>query len=1118
MTSTDRFKTIINEFISHQTATDDENKELEVRFGTRKTKSHGQKHTTKSDYDSVVKNLKAMDFTCDNVMGEYLMRIGYMFVNKAGRKDRSNVRVELNGHHVVKAYCEKESLQKIFDNSVLAKSVEFVKKEYMTKNDETDANGRPVRIFPYDSDDFGFRVALQTEKKMSISLPYIRSVVDDWDNTEKTFRYIKRFRFRHAEYPIFCDMSIVKSSRFGQTHHILEESGVFKNLETYEIELEVDNSRVDAFVERVGAPGLLDAIKKTIKVVLQGLQDTKFPVSYGEIDQVITDYGRTVLGNTGTNANITHKNFIGPSSITLQTKNLVEKKDSSIDLPNVRENYTVTDKADGDRNMCYITDSGKIYLIDSNMRAKFTGSTTNEKKLKNSLLDGELIMYNKDGHQINLFAAFDIYFVGGKDVRNNPFMSNTIAISSGDKTNNQRTIYRYTLLKQVMDLMKPSCVAPTSMNQMRFVIKLFEVTTAKKSIFECCKSVMDRINHESYTYETDGLIFTPSNDPLPLINYKRTWEKSFKWKPPKFNTIDFLISYSKTDKDEDVVRTRYTDGTGTASGMGMGMGAGGGDYKEIRLLCGFNQGHKDHGYMNPCQMVIDDKLPDHSVAGSGTGSTGRGNYEPMPFYPTNPYDANASICNIMIKQDINGVDRLFTTEGDVIENNTIVEFAYDNERETAWKWVPLRVRHDKTHQFKMGMNNFGNSYNVANSNWQSIHNPVTESMITTGRDIPDEQVDDDVYYNKVSGKTNTRALRDFHNMFIKRLLIMSATKPGGTLMDFAVGKAGDFPKWIAAKQSFVYGVDVSRDNIEHKLDGACARYLNYKKENSNTPYALFVEGDSGKHIKSGEASDDATHNRVNAAVFGTGPKDKAVLGPGVYRQYGIGKDGFDVTSCQFAFHYFLEKKDIFKTFLRNVSECTKVGGYFIGTCYDGETIFNLLADKDKGDGVAIFKNERKIWEIKKGYDEDTFPSDSSSIGYEVSVFQDSINQSIPEYLVNFSYVERIMSTYGFEVVGSEDAKKIGMPSGVGMFKELYSHMKSELNANKIQKRNIGSSLDMSDEEKKVSFLNKYFIFKKIRQVTQEDMHNEFESIEDGRVDRRKVIVTRLEKTIKLTRT
>ena len=144
MTSTDRFKTIINEFISHQTATDDENKELEVRFGTRKTKSHGQKHTTKSDYDSVVKNLKAMDFTCDNVMGEYLMRIGYMFVNKAGRKDRSNVRVELNGHHVVKAYCEKESLQKIFDNSVLAKSVEFVKKEYMTKNDETDANGHGV--------------------------------------------------------------------------------------------------------------------------------------------------------------------------------------------------------------------------------------------------------------------------------------------------------------------------------------------------------------------------------------------------------------------------------------------------------------------------------------------------------------------------------------------------------------------------------------------------------------------------------------------------------------------------------------------------------------------------------------------------------------------------------------------------------------------------------------------------------------------------------------------------------------------------------------------------------------------------------------------------------------
>ena len=1093
----DGFKSIVEHYIKHDDP--NENKELEVRFGTRKIKN--QKSINKSDYDLVIKNLRSMGFSCDNVNGDYMMRIGYMYINRSGKKERSNIRVELNGHHVIKKYCENENIKTLFDDSALRDYVDFVKKEYIGNKDNIGDNGRPRKIMPYNSDDFGFRVALQSEKKMEPSVPFIRSVVDTWDETEKTFRYIKRFRFTHSEYPVFCDMSIVKSSRFGKTHYILEDSNVFKNLESYEIELEVDNTRVGDFLEKYGTDGLVTALKKTVKIVLQGIQDTRFPVSYGEIDEITRDYGSLIFKGRGPGQQITPKHFIGPSSYTLQIKNVAEKKESG-DISNIQENYTVTDKADGDRNMCYIADSGKIYLIDSNMRIKFTGSVTKEKRIRNTLVDGELIMYNKEKRQINLFAAFDIYYVGGKDVRKNPFISNDIVVSKENDISDKKkkNIYRHTLLKQVMDLIKAECVTKGTGNEMKFMIKLFEVATKDRTIFECCNSILDRINHTSYSYETDGLIFTPSNDNLPALDYKHTWDKSFKWKPPKFNTIDFLITFSKTEAGDDVVRTAYDDGSGGTDSADK--------YKEVRLLCGFNQGHKDHGYMNPCQMVIEDKIPERGNTGS---------YEPMPFYPTSPYDANASFCEIMIKRDTNGIDQLVTTEGDVIENNTIVEFAYDNTRSNKLKWVPLRVRHDKTYQFKTGMKNYGNAYHVANSNWQSIHNPISEAMITTGRGIPDEQVDDDVYYNKVSGKTNTRALRDFHNMFVKRLLIKSVTKPGGTLMDFAVGKAGDFPKWISAKQSFVYGVDVSLDNIEHKLDGACARYLNYRRENSNTPHSLFVEGNSGKHIKSGEAFESDTHKRINKAIFGEGPKDKTILGNGVYRQYGVGKDGFDVTSCQFAFHYFLEDKEIFKTFMQNVSDCTKVGGYFTGTCYDGESIFNMLSDTEKGGSVAIFKNSNKIWEIQKNYDDDKFNSDSSSIGLQVSVFQESINQLIPEYLVNFSYIERIMSNYGFEVLGTEDAKKMGLPSGIGMFKELYNQMSLDINTNKIQQRNIGSSLSMSEEEKRVSFLNKYFVFKKVRQVSKDDIHKEFESIEDNRTEQKTIKIRNLNKTIKLLR-
>ena len=67
--------------------------------------------------------------------------------------------------------------------------------------------------------------------------------------------------------------------------------------------------------------------------------------------------------------------------------------------------------------------------------------------------------------------------------------------------------------------------------------------------------------------------------------------------------------------------------------------------------------------------------------------------------------------------------------------------------------------------------NFGNAYHVANSNWQSIHNPITEAIITSGNDISIENNDDDVYYNKISTKSETRCLRDFHNLYVKNVLI-----------------------------------------------------------------------------------------------------------------------------------------------------------------------------------------------------------------------------------------------------------------------------------------------------------------------------------------------------------
>ena len=408
-----------------------------------------------------------------------------------------------------------------------------------------------------------------------------------------------------------------------------------------------------------------------------------------------------------------------------------------------------------------------------------------------------------------------------------------------------------------------------------------------------------------------------------------------------------LVKFKKNDKNEDEINTIYSDGIDVSSATNSKT------YKTLILMCGFSEGHKEHGYMNPVQLVLEDKLPSTSTNPL---------YIPMPFYPTNPYDPEASVCNLFLKKDSNYEDQLFTENDEIIEDNTIVEFSYDcSEQNNLWRWVPLRVRYDKTHQLRSGKKQFGNAYHVANSNWKTIHNPVTEEMLRTGNSIPTELLDDDVYYNCVKGKSKTKSLRDFHNMVVKRILINSISKRGNTLVDIAVGKGGDFPKWIASKLSFVYGVDIMKDNIENKLDGVCARYLNYKKENPSIPNCIFVHGNSSLNIKSGEGIIGTKYKEVNKAIFGMGPKDETKLGKGVYRQYGAGENGFHICSCQFAMHYFFKDRKKLQQFMQNISELTRIGGYYIGTCYDGKTVFNMLKSKKKGDSISYYKQGSKIF-------------------------------------------------------------------------------------------------------------------------------------------------------------
>ena len=1077
------------------------NHELEVKFATK-----GYKHFSKIDYDNVIRKLKSLEFYSPNEQGIYMFRIQNEYLDpKSGQFRMSNIRTEINGFHAIQDYCKTNDINQVKNASDYINSVQFVKKSPVV------VNGELLRDENFN--DFNFRLSYKTEDLIGSTSPIVRNLTETWQKVKKTFRYINRVSFIHPDLPVSIDMSIVKSSkREGREYkktYTTDEAGVFSNAESFEIEIEIDNQRIGPSTKFNNAASIVNALRKTIKYILMGLQGTNYPISFIEQSDSLRNYMKLLHEDKGKydpEKRIYPSDFIGPSSYTLQMQNIMPL-DENTNVPNIRKDFVVTDKADGDRHLLYISNKGKLYLINTNMDVMFTGVQTKEITTFNSLLDGELIFHDKGGKFINLYAVFDIYYVNKEDIRHHPFLP--FSEKEMEKAKEAGKKYpkssRYALLKKMLDVLNPVSIVEGELCPLRIESKRFYPESIgggleeKTAIFRACKTILSRVENGAFEYNTDGLIFTPAflgvgADEIGKSGKltKSTWEYSFKWKPAEYNTIDFLVTTKKLPNGEDTVTPVFEDGINVYRTSGDLT-----KYKTLVLRCGFDE--RKHGFTNPCQDVIEDKLPEFGNIDN------EDSYKPVQFYPTQPYDAKAGLCNVMLRKDDTGIEQLFTEEGEVFQDNTIVEFKYDlNIEESEWRWKPLRMRYDKTAELRQGLKNFGNAYHVANSNWKSIHNPITVGMISTGLNVPDVLEDSDVYYNRLSSSTKTRSLRDFHNLFVKRLLIKSVAKRGDILIDYACGKAGDFPKWINAQLSFVFGIDISKDNLENKLDGACARFLNNRKKFKHVPYVLFVNGNSGLNIRSGQAMFNDKAVQITKAVFGEGvgagdkKMDMESLGKGVARQYGKGQEGFQISSCQFALHYFFENMVTFQNFLINLAECTKLGGYFVGASYDGKTVFQMLKNKEKGEGVGITTEDgTKVWEIKKEYDEMDFPDNSTSIGYKIDVYQESINKLIPEYLVNYDYFNRVMENYGFQLVAREESASLGIPEASGLFSELYQNMMNEIKTKKYKASEYGEAANMTAYEKKISFLNRYFVYKKVRNVNASKVIIEEEGEDEG---------------------
>jgi hypothetical protein len=201
-------------------------------------------------------------------------------------------------------------------------------------------------------------------------------------------------------------------------------------------------------------------------------------------------------------------------------------------------------------------------------------------------------------------------------------------------------------------------------------------------------------------------------------------------------------------------------------------------------------------------------------------------------------------------------------------------------------------------------------------------------------------------------------------------------------------------------------------------------------------------------------------------VFGVTEPEGAV--PAYIQKVMAGsfRAGADVAACMFALHYFFETEATLNGFLRNLEETVKMGGLFIGCCFDGDKVFNLLRGVQKGHSKSGMEGDAPIWTITKDYDHDVFAPDETSIGLGIDVEFMSIGTAHKEYLVSFEFLKKKMKSVGFRLLDERECKEMGLQESTNTFD--VSHKMAE---------RAGKKYAMPDAVKQFSFLNRWFIFK-----------------------------------------
>ena len=715
--------------------------------------------------------------------------------------------------------------------------------------------------------------------------------------------------------------------------------------------------------------------------------------------------------------------FFGPMIIDLTHNNSNKIDPKAIpDIKtntNIHINYLVTDKTDGDRNLLFFDEKGKIYGVDRENNIKSYGTTI--PSLANSILDGEHVTRTEDDKILNNFYIFDIYIYKGENIIIKPFNYSKTGASDGRHKyilNAAKTANEDTNIQLNQSL--PFRIYKKDYYPSNSPDTYSELSEDDKPVIsENCEFLLNKMNVKYggyldvghlFTYKTDGLVFLPNN----LAVYQKyeddyesiknpfkmgSWMNNYKWKPTDHLTIDFKIEYVK-EMTTGKLDYKYFDNK---------------KYLKVILLSSVKQTQDPKNISNNKLnfYLINSGLKIQSIP------------EDFKFFATNPfigsYDDEGNLQNNMgeayFEVDVN--DNIVCKNGNFITNNVICECSYNKRnKDETMRWIPERVRADKSKP---------NSYTTAVTAWELINNPITKDMLSDKKKltingepkIVEINLEEVAYY---SGNTKTKYLttpfKTFAN-FVKRYIIdrglTGYVKP--KVLDIAVGKLGDIDKYTRAGVHTLVGIDINEDNINNPEDGASSRIMKMSKYAPAiaklSEKTMLIVGTCTKNISNGESVRDNINKYYIDILYGRAKGNT----PKLRKMEGVGLDRFDMVSCMYAIHYMMNNEDDLNNFLINVSENLLDQGYFIGTCLNGDAVLSEMGSKDELKGTI---DDKTVFLIKKVYD-DSGKSKKDyykniTVGNKINVFYETFGSAFNENLVSIQYLKEKAKKHNLKLI------------------------------------------------------------------------------------------------------